>query len=65
LFDQQRPQQTFHVQLLRLACLDASNLEAGAHSVWPGAQERDPHSRQGGLSRGLPPSSRFNDLISL
>ena len=25
----------FHIQLLRLAYPDATNIEAGAHSVWP------------------------------
>ena len=30
-----RQQQKFHVQLHRLACPDANNIEAGAHSAWP------------------------------
>jgi hypothetical protein len=29
----QQTQQTFHFQVLRLACPDATNIEAGAHSV--------------------------------
>jgi len=33
---QRQTQQTFHVQLLRLAYPDATNIEAGAHRVWPG-----------------------------
>ena len=30
----QQTQQTFHVQLTRLAYPDATNIEAGVHSVW-------------------------------
>ena len=42
---QQQTQQTFHVQLLRLAYPDATNIEVGAEAC---GQQPDPHRRQEG-----------------
>ena len=46
---QQLTQQTFHVQLLRLAYPDATNIETGASGVWP-------QTRTGGRRGGVPTS---------
>ena len=36
--DHPHHQQTFHVQLLRFAYPDSTNIEAGTHSVWPATE---------------------------